>query len=116
MRQVASCACAVALTCLAIWPSIGWAQADVAKGHELAVEFCSQCHDIEPDGQMKQNPPSFAAIAAYRTVDQIFDKIFAPHAGMPRLLYTWKWIMEEARVEDVVAYIVSLEKPASAKP
>jgi mono/diheme cytochrome c family protein len=81
-----------------------WAAGDPEAGRELAARWCSQCHDISPGGQMKQQPPAFAAIAVYRSPEQIRGKIFFPHTGMP----------EYAQIlgldaDDLTAYIVSLE-------
>jgi mono/diheme cytochrome c family protein len=77
---------------------------DAGAGRELAARWCSQCHDISPSGRMKQQPPAFAAIAVYRSPEQIRGKIVYPHTGMP----------EYAQIlgldaDDLTAYIVSLE-------
>jgi mono/diheme cytochrome c family protein len=82
------------------------AAGDAEAGRALAAQWCSQCHDISPGGPMKQQPPSFAAIAVYRSAEQIRGKIFFPHTGMP----------EYAQIlgldaDDLTAYIVSLESP-----
>ena len=53
---------------------------------------------------MKQDPPSFAAIAVYRSPDQIRSKIIAPHVGMPEVAQ-----ILGLEVDDLIAYIVSLE-------
>ena len=74
-------------------------------GQDLAADWCSRCHDIGREGQMKQEPPSFAAIAVYRTADQIRSKITAPHTGMPEIAQVLG-----LNVDDLVAYIVSLEE------
>jgi mono/diheme cytochrome c family protein len=108
MRQFLFC-CA-GLAWLAVAPSVGWAQGDIERGRVLAEQICSRCHDIGPGGQMKQDPPTFAAIAQYRTEGQIIDKIVAPHVRMPRMLFQWDWMLLEGNVDDMVAYILSLEK------
>ena len=81
------------------------AQGDAEAGQDLAADWCSRCHDIGREGQMKQDPPSFAAIAVYRTPDQIRSKIIAPHMGMPEYA-----AILGLDVDDLTAYIVSLEK------
>ncbi|MFQ5973748.1 MAG: c-type cytochrome [Alphaproteobacteria bacterium] len=83
---------------------VAWAQGDVGKGRDLAARWCSRCHNIEPDGRMKQHPPDFAAIAVYRTGDRIKEKIIAPHRSMPDVASVLG-----LNVDDLVAYIVSLE-------
>ena len=108
MRQFLLCCAGLAL--LGVAPSVGWAEGDIEKGRVLAEQICSRCHNIVPGGQMKQDPPTFAAIAAYRTEGQILDKIIAPHVLMPRMLFQWDWMVLEGNVDDILAYIVSLEK------
>ena len=84
---------------------------DAAMGHMLAEEYCAACHDISPEGLFKQVPPSFAAIAVFRSDRQIQDRIEYPpmHAAMPR--YTEYMIANN--VGDMVAYIRSLEPSGS---
>ena len=88
-------------------PSV--AEGDSVKGRTLAEEWCSRCHDIAPEGAFKKQPPSFAAIAVYRSAGQIHSRISTPtvHFGMPRFAR----ILEPGRIDDLVAYIVSLEAP-----
>ena len=84
-------------------------QGDATAGHELAVRWCSRCHDIEPGGAFKQQPPAFAAIAVYRSPEQIRATIVAPamHSGMPELVQ-----ILGLNAADLTAYIVSLEATA----
>ena len=79
------------------------------EGRRLAEEWCSQCHDISADGPFKLYPPSFAAVAVYRSPDQISSRISFPrrHYGMPRI----GLILDIEAVDDLVAYITSLERP-----
>ena len=81
------------------------AQGDPELGQDLAADWCSRCHDIGREGRMKQEPPSFAAIAVYRTAEQIRSKITAPHTGMPEIAQALG-----LNVDDLVAYIVSLDE------
>jgi mono/diheme cytochrome c family protein len=86
-------------------PSHVRGQGDPEVGQDLAADWCSRCHDIGREGQMKQEPPSFAAIAAYRSAEQIRSKIMVPHTGMPEVAQVLG-----LNVDDLVAYIVSLEE------
>ena len=81
---------------------------DAAKGEELAREACTGCHNVDAGGVFKQDPPSFAAIAVYRSKEQIFGRIlYAPlHTGMSNLGYR----LTPDNVRHLIAYIVSLEK------
>ena len=81
--------------------------ADAENGRILAGDNCARCHDIAPGGASKLHPPSFAAIAGYRPEDQILARILYPalHSPMP----AWaNWISRD-EVDDLVAYILSLE-------
>jgi mono/diheme cytochrome c family protein len=81
------------------------AQGSPEVGQDLAADWCSRCHDIGREGRMKQEPPSFAAIAVYRTAEQIRSKIAAPHTGMPEIAQVLG-----LNLDDLVAYIVSLDE------
>jgi mono/diheme cytochrome c family protein len=81
--------------------------ADAAAGRQLAEQWCAKCHSIEKGAPFKLNPPSFASIAAYRTSDVIWGKVIAPsmHSGMPDTT----WVLQREDIENIVAYIASLE-------
>ena len=88
---------------------IGPAQAqDVSKGAKLAQELCARCHDVTADGPFKLYPPSFAAIAAYRTGEFIFSRIlYSPvHSGMPQM----GEMLTREQVADLLVYIGSVER------
>jgi mono/diheme cytochrome c family protein len=96
--------CSIACVFFIALASQTHAQGDFEDGQDLAADWCSRCHDIGRQGQMKQDPPSFAAIAVYRSPDQIREKILAPHQGMPEVAQVL-----DLNVDDLVAYITSLE-------
>ena len=100
----ATISCGV-LTMLLI--STAFAEGDVDVGEEIARESCVRCHNVEPGGPFKEHPPSFAAIAVYRSEEQIYGRIVFPplHSSMPQLGY----MLSPDNVEHVVAYIRSLE-------
>lgn len=80
---------------------------DADMGREIALEYCSACHDVSPNGAFKLEPPSFAAIAIYRSEDQIRKRIVDPiHDDMP----DYSRYMIGGNIDDMVAYIASLEK------
>lgn len=91
---------------LLMTPQAVWAEDYAEAGRVLASQWCSRCHNIEPDGEMKQQPPSFAAIAVYRSRDYIWTNIMVPHSDMPEIAQ-----ILGLNVNDLVAYIISLEKP-----
>ncbi|HRX37741.1 MAG TPA: cytochrome c [Aestuariivirga sp.] len=84
---------------------------DAAKGHDLAKERCARCHAVEKGEGFKQRPPSFQSIAIYRREDDIWARILSPspHSGMPEA----QWSLTPEQVQDLVAYIVSLDTPVS---
>ena len=82
------------------------ADGDPIAGKEAAKEWCAGCHDVEPGGQMKQDPPAFTAIANYRSPDYIHANITFPHERMPDVAQ-----ILGLNVDNLVAYIVSLEEP-----
>ena len=87
--------------------STALAEGDVATGEEIAREACVRCHNVEADGPFKEHPPSFAAIAVYRSDEQIYGRIMFPplHSSMPEIGY----MLTPDNVEHLVAYIRSLE-------
>jgi mono/diheme cytochrome c family protein len=94
----------------AIWigaaTAAGAQEGDPAQGADLAEQHCARCHDIGAGGAMKQHPPAFAAIGAYRPEEQIVGRIWFPghFSGMPEMIYT----LDAAEVQSLVAYITSL--------
>lgn len=92
-----------------VWAGTAAAQGmgDAEAGQALAEEHCARCHDIEPGGAFKRDPPSFAAIAVYRSADDITGRIWYPamHSRMPPM----SMLMTPEQVENLTAYIVSLE-------
>ena len=84
------------------------ADTDLVNGGKLATKWCVRCHDVSVDGLFKQYPPSFASIAVYRSSDQIQSRIAIPplHNAMPQ----FAWMMTPENINDLVAYIESLEK------
>jgi mono/diheme cytochrome c family protein len=83
------------------------AQGNVEEGAKIAREACARCHNVEAGGAFKQEPPSFASIAVYRSKAQIYGRIVYPplHSGMPNLGYR----LTPLNVNHLVAYIMSLE-------
>ncbi len=77
------------------------------EGQQLAREWCSRCHNVEPGGPFKKFPPSFASIAVYRSSEQIRARIIVPplHSNMPNVAA----ILTPDNVDHLVKYIVSLE-------
>lgn len=82
-------------------------EGNVRMGQQIAAEYCVECHNVDPGGSFKLDPPSFAAIAKYRSSDQIRQRIVTPiHADMPRYID----YMIGGNIDDMVAYILSLEE------
>ncbi|MGI9419348.1 MAG: c-type cytochrome [Geminicoccaceae bacterium] len=86
--------------------SMALADGDAVAGKEAAREWCAGCHDVEPGGQLKQDPPAFTAIANFRSPEYIHANITFPHQRMPDVVHVLG-----LNVDDLVAYILSLEEP-----
>ena len=84
---------------------------NAANGRKLAAAKCARCHNIEPGGAFKQRPPTFQAIAIYRGEPDIWGRIISPspHSGMPEVI----WDLSPDEVQDLVAYIMSLDTTAA---
>jgi cytochrome c len=81
------------------------AYADVARGGQLAQQWCANCHVIgnNPSGAVPQGPPSFSAIArSGMTADQLRAFLSHPHGAMPDLSLT------RAEIDDLIGYIETL--------
>jgi len=81
------------------------AWADVAKGAQLARQWCANCHVINnnPSGGVPQGPPTFLAIArSGTTADQLRAFLSHPHGAMPDLALT------RAEIDDLIGYIATL--------
>jgi mono/diheme cytochrome c family protein len=98
----------------AFWFCIGAAAApaaaqtvDPTEGARLAETVCSACHLVGP-GEMGTGPnehaPSFAAIAAMPSANELSLKVFlrSSHGKMPNI------ILSPPEAESVIAYILSL--------
>lgn len=102
---------AVSFAALLPLSSAAASEGDPIKGLAIAQDKCSRCHEIAKGGAFKKMPPSFQAIAIYRIEPDIWSRIIAPspHAAMPDMT----WTMTSAEVQDVLAYILSLDVPVS---
>jgi mono/diheme cytochrome c family protein len=81
---------------------------DPVRGGAIAQQQCARCHDVAKGGAFKMMPPSFQSIAIYRTKPDIWARIIAPspHAAMPDMT----WTLTADDVQDLLAYIVSLDQ------
>lgn len=97
------------------WVSAAGAEGNIRDGERTAREACVICHNVEKNGAFKLHPPSFAAIAMYRTDNQIRNRIFYPdvHSGMRQHL---GFVFSVDKIDDLVAYIRSLENVTTSSP
>jgi mono/diheme cytochrome c family protein len=101
---------AVLFMTAALVPSSALAQeGDPARGETIAQQQCARCHDVIKGATFKKMPPSFQSIAIYRTKPDIWSRIISPspHAAMPDMT----WTLTADQVQDVLAYILSLDQP-----
>jgi mono/diheme cytochrome c family protein len=80
---------------------------DPVLGRGLALEACVECHEIEPGERnaILPDPPAFQNLADDPAMTVLALRVFltTPHANMPGL------ILDDAEVDDVIAYIHSLK-------
>ena len=77
------------------------------RGRQIATALCSSCHRVLPMTLSDEgDPPSFQSIADLPSTTELSLKMFlrSNHRNMPNL------ILSEADSDDVIAYILSLEK------
>lgn len=76
--------------------------ADVSEGRKLANAWCASCHLTSTSGT--DTAPRFSEIAKSRALNAktLAGTLADPHPAMPRLDLT------DAQIEDIVAYIRSL--------
>src|ERR1700758_1018496 len=89
------------IACLTALP----ADADAAKGSQIARQWCANCHLIggKPAGSVPQGPPSFQMVASSgMTADQLRAFLSHPHGAMPNLSLT------RAEIDDLISYIETL--------
>ena len=102
-------ACLLSMAPVLVAPAAGHLEGgDAAMGEQLAREVCARCHNVEPGGPYKLDPPSFAAISVYRSKEQIFGRVMYPplHTGMPLLGHR----LNPENLRHLIAYIASLEE------
>jgi mono/diheme cytochrome c family protein len=78
-----------------------------SPGRQVAMEICSSCHQIaEGQAALRQNAPSFMAIASLPSTTALSLKVFlrSNHKEMPNL------IVAEKDTDDVIDYILSLKR------
>jgi mono/diheme cytochrome c family protein len=82
----------------------------VYRGSTIARQVCTQCHDVGAGSAPAVNigAPAFAAIAGSGEVTgaSLLDKMRGAHPPMPQ------YLLEEAALADVAAYIESLQPPS----
>ena len=89
--------------------ALGQTGGDAAAGHQLAQNWCSSCHVVDP-GQPRgssNGAPPFAAIAKMKSATATGLRVFlqTPHGRMPDLHLT------REEIANVSAYILSLKQP-----
>jgi len=82
---------------------------NVAAGHRIAQQWCSECHKVDP-AQRLVNPeaeaPTFEEVANEPSTTPLSLRVFfqSSHENMPDLH------ISKSQADDLVAYILSLKK------
>lgn len=96
-----------------IWAASGPARAvapSAETGAEIAARWCAGCHVVSPSGAGTDAAPSFASIAGRRGPDELKLFLSEPHARAMR-----GFNLTAREIEDVVAYIETLEQRGAAR-
>jgi len=101
-------AIAAILLSLSAGAALGQAVGDPAAGYAYAVDFCADCHGVEPREAASPEflAPSFQMLANNPEISELALTAFfqTPHPSMPNFIVTG----ENAR--DLIAYIDSLDR------
>ena len=80
---------------------------DAARGRDIALEWCTECHQVVPDVRQPSvtDAPPFQAVADDPAVTETALRAFlqTPHTGMPDIRPT------PQQTDDLIAYILSLK-------
>ena len=80
---------------------------DAARGRDIALEWCTECHEVVPDVRQPSvtDAPPFQAVADDPAVTETALRAFlqTPHTGMPDIRPT------PQQTDDLIAYILSLK-------
>ncbi|MDT8344272.1 MAG: hypothetical protein RQ752_07540 [Thermohalobaculum sp.] len=88
---------------LAVAPAVSGAQQpDIARGRELAIRWCADCHLVGLDGPGGDAAPAFATLARSRSDEALRGWIAEPHPPMPAL------DISAMAMDEIAAYIRTL--------
>jgi mono/diheme cytochrome c family protein len=91
-----------------LWATAASAMVDANAGHRLAQQWCSSCHQVDADGALRDFVPSFVSLANRpdRSLGWVRLWLMDPHPPMVGLN------LSRAQIDDIVAYLRSLQRPA----
>ena len=107
--RIALFACA-ALPLSACWMPEAPERASIARGHAIAQQWCSGCHQVSRDQPLQPGTPSWAQgpsfreIAANPNVDRDYLRALANEFYFPMPAFH----LREQDQEDVISYILAL--------
>lgn len=110
MRGLVLAAAGAAVLGGGLWLGAGPAAAvgpSAEAGADLAARWCAACHVVAADGAGTDAAPSFVSIAHKRAPDELKAFLSKPHAKPMR-----GFTLSTREIEDVVAYITSLDENA----
>ena len=105
VRQMRIFAVAAAIAWIAA-SSAASAQGSADAGKSLAQQWCSSCHQIEPNAPAKDVAPPFASLAAKNAKDGAWTRAWLtnPHPPMQGIS------LSRQQIGDIVAYLQSLPR------
>lgn len=90
----------------------------VARGHTFVIQHCSLCHAVERTGASSYRPaPPFRTLHERYDVEGLAEAfaegVVVSHQG-PRQMP--QFMLSPSEIDDLIAYLKSLERPAHRKP
>jgi mono/diheme cytochrome c family protein len=85
---------------------------DAQNGLLLARQWCTSCHQVEQSGPIRDFVPSFVSLANRHDQDLSWVRLWLmnPHPPMTGLN------LSRAQIDDVVAYLTSLQSTPATNP
>lgn len=109
------------VSCFLTWaiPTSQATSADYSKGKSIYTELCQGCHGVDGRGAgaIKLNPQP-ADLTSDRVQGKLDAGLFKSiHDGRKNTaMGTWQYALSDAEIHDVIAYVRSLGKGATAPP
>ena len=106
----------LALAMVGLWPGIASAEGDPARGQSLFKQNCAGCHGKDGRGGAHTFMPHVDTLTRKGYIEQVPDDYLAfviaeggVAVGKSSYMPSWKSKLNEQDIQDVIAYIRTLE-------